>query len=189
MREFGVDIELQARHFELTDTIREYVSRKVGRLDRFLPDIKATRVDLDRGVTRSQGEVYTAQVTTWVDATILRAEEINPDLFAAIDLASDKIHRQIEKYKGKRLRRWQGRGAPHEMAVPIEEEPPSTDDGPRIVRRKTFEVYPTTEEEAVDQLELLGHDFFIFVNAETGEMNVLYRRKDGELGLLQPEMA
>lgn len=184
-----MQVELQARRFELTPTIRDYVAKKVGRLDRYLPDIKATRVDLDRGVTRSQGEVYTAQVTTWVDSAILRAEETNPDLFAALDLASDKILRQIERYKGKRLRRWQGRGAQPDMGDEYLEEPPPVDDSPAIVRRKRFDVYPTTEDEAIDQLELLGHDFFIFVNADTGQINVLYRRKDGQLGLLQPEPA
>ena len=182
-----MDVELQVRHFELTDTVRDYVARKVGRLDRYLPDIKATRVDLDRGVTRSQGEVYTAQVTAWVEASILRAEEINGDLYAAIDLASDKIHRQIERYKGKRLRRWRGRPIPQEESV---DEPAEADEtGPQIVRRKQFEVYSTTEGEAIDQLELLGHDFFLFLNAETGQLNVLYRRRDGQLGLLEPEPA
>ena len=183
-----MDVELQVRHFELTDTVRDYVTRKVGRLDRYLPDIKATRVDLDWRVTRSQGEVYTAQVTTWVDAAILRAEEMNSDLFAAIDLAADKIHRQIERYKGKRLRRRHGRPAPAdiEFSELIEEE---EEHSPQIVRRKRFAVYPTTEAEAVDQLELLGHDFFVFLNAETGQLNVLYRRKDGQLGLLVPQPA
>lgn len=182
-----MDVELQVRHFELTDTVRDYVERKVGRLDRYLPDIRATRVDLDRGVTRSQGEVYTAQVTTWVEASILRAEEINGDLYAAIDLASDKIHRQIERYKGKRLRRWRGRPVPEEEG--IDEVVDADEAGRQIVRRKRFAVYSTTEGEAVDQLELLGHDFFVFLNAESGQLNVLYRRKNGQLGLLEPEPA
>ena len=108
-----MDLELQVRHFDLTDTVRDYVDRKVGRLDRYLPGIKVTRVELGRGVRRSQGEVYTAQVTAWVDSSILRVEEMNADLFAAIDLASDKLHRQIERYKGKRLRRW------HETKKPV----------------------------------------------------------------------
>ncbi len=184
-----MDVELQARHFDLTDTTRDYVDRKIGRLARFLPDIKATRIDLAKGVTRSQGEVYTAQVTAWVDASILRAEEMNSDLFAAIDAAAEKMERQAEKYKGKRLRRWHGKGSKVELPVGGLDEPAPADDAPVIVRRKRFGVYPTTEEEAIDQLELLGHDFFIFVNAETGNMNVLYRRKDGQLGLLEPELA
>jgi putative sigma-54 modulation protein len=184
-----MEVELQARHFDLTETARDYVDRKIGRLDRYLPDIKATRVDLERGVTRSQGEVYTAQITAWVDSSILRAEETNPDLFAAIDLASDKIHRQVEKYKGKRLRRWQGRGTQSGPAPEELEESAPADEVPGIVRRKRFGVYPTSEEEAIEQLELLGHDFYIFVHADTGDLNVLYRRKDGQLGLLQPELA
>lgn len=180
-----MDLELQVRNFDLTDTVRDYVERKVGRMDRYLSDIKATRVELERRVTRSQGEVYTAQLTLWVDSAILRAEEMNVDLFAAIDLASDKLHRQIERYKGKRLRRWHHPSKPQPGLEEEEEEEPRV----AIVRRKRFPVYPMTEEEAVDQLELLGHDFFLFHNADSGAVNLLYRRKDGQLGLIQPEPA
>ncbi|MFN2250703.1 MAG: ribosome hibernation-promoting factor, HPF/YfiA family [Anaerolineae bacterium] len=181
-----MDLELQVRHFDLTDTVRDYVERKVGRLDRYLPDIKVTRVELEHGQRRSQGEVYTAQITTWVDSHILRAEEMNPDLFAAIDLASDKVHRQVERYKGKRLRRWH---EPVKLEPDVAEPPEEGEARAGIVRRKRFPVHPMTEDEAVDQLELLGHDFFLFHNADSGIINVLYRRKDGQLGLIQPEPA
>lgn len=192
-----MDLELQARHFELTDTVRDYVDRKVGRLDRFLPDLRATRVELARGVRRSQGEVYTAQMTSWVDNAILRAEEMNVDLFAAIDLASEKLHRQVERYKGKRIgRRYDQRrtgadavGAGVPLSAELAEEAEHEADGPAIARRKRFPIVPMSEREAIDQLELLGHDFFLFQNAETGAVNVLYRRRDGALGLIEPERA
>jgi putative sigma-54 modulation protein len=181
-----MDVELQARHFDLTDTVRSYVDKKVGRLERYLPDLKATRVDLERGTTRTRGEVYTAQITTWVDSTILRAEEVNPDLFAAIDLATDKLHRQMGRYKGKRLNRWHDRAEP----LPLEEEEaPEPSRLPVIARRKRFGIYPMPEGEAIEQLELLGHDFFLFLNADSGDVNVLYRRRDGELGLIELEPA
>jgi putative sigma-54 modulation protein len=180
-----MDVELSARHFELTDTVRNYIDRKVGRLDRYLPDIKATRVELSRVSTRSMGEVYAAQVTAWVDGSILRAEEVNGDLYAAIDLSADKIHRQIERYKGKRHRRYQAR--PDEEAEESAEEVVPEEDPAQVVRRKRFELYPMTEAEAIDQLELLGHDFFMFLNAQTGHVNVMYRRRDGHMGLLEPE--
>jgi len=184
-----MDLELQVRQFDLTDTVRDYVDRKVGRLDRFLPDMRVTRVELVRGVRRSQGEVYTAQITSWVDSAILRAEENNADLFAAIDLASDKLHRQIERYKGKREgRRHAGRkserGDPSAVVAELEAE---LQGAPAIARRKRFPIIPMTEGEAIDQLELLGHDFFLFLNPDSGSVNILYRRKDGELGLIEPE--
>ncbi len=182
-----MDVELSSRRFELTDAVRRYVERKIGKLDRYLPDIKAARVELSRVSIRSKGDVYAAQVTAFVDRAVLRAEEVNPDLFAAIDLSAEKMHRQIERYKGKRQRRWTGRvEAP---AVESGEEPGEEEGAPIIVKRKRFELFPMTEAEAADQLELLGHDFFMFLNANTGSINVLYRRRDGQLGLLEPAPA
>lgn len=179
-----MDLELQVRHFDLTDTVRDYVERKVGRMDRYLPDIKVTRVELGRAMRRSQGEVYTAQVTTWVDSSILRAEEMNADLFAAIDLASDKLHRQIERYKGKRLER---RHEVKRMETTVDE--PLEEGVQTVVRRKRFQLLPMSEDEAIEQLDLLGHDFFLYFNADSGATSILYRRKDGQLGLIEAERA
>jgi putative sigma-54 modulation protein len=133
--------------------------------------------------------IYTAQMTTWADHAILRAEEMNEDLFAAIDLAADKLFRQIERFKGKRLARRHEprRAAAAGDAVAVATEIGLGEDEPVIVRRKRFPVAPMSEQEAVDQLELLGHDFFLFQNVATGGVNVLYRRKDGHLGLIEPE--
>ncbi len=184
-----MDVELLARHLDLTDTVRDYVDKKVGRLDRFLPDITSTRVDLGRRTTHSKGEVYTAQVTIWVNGTVLRAEEMNADLFAAVDLAAEKIHRQIERYRGKRLDRRHGRTGPEPALEEVVEDEAGVANGPAISRRKRFAVYAMSEAEALEQFDLLGHDFFLFRNADSGEMNVLYKRRDGELGLLEPELA
>ncbi len=184
-----MDVELQARHMELSESVRDYVNRKVGGLDHHLQDIKAIRVDLDHGVRRSRGKIYTAQITTWVDGTILRAEEMDQDLFAAIDKASDKLDRQIQRFKGKRLDRW------HEHTRLVPDEPPEvalaeeSEAAGHIVRRKRFGMLAMDEAEAIEQLDLLGHDFFVFMNAETGQVNVIYHRKDGNYGLIQPELA
>lgn len=184
-----MDVELQARHLDLTDTVRDYVDKKVGRLDRYLPDIATTRVDLDRRVTHSQGEVYTTQITLWVNGTVLRAEETNSDLLAAVDLAAEKIHRQIERYRGKRLDRWRGRPGAESALAEEDLAEPEEEDGPMISRRKRFAVFAMSEAEALEQFALLGHDFFLFRNADSGEMNVLYKRRDGKLGLIEPELA
>lgn len=184
-----MEVEMQARHLELNESVRDYVNRKVGRLDRYLQNIKAIRVDLDHGIRRTRGEIYTAQITTWVDGTILRAEEMDHDLFAAIDMASDKLHRQIERYKGKRLDRWHEhtRLVPEELAAEAMTDEPAPSS--HIVRRKRFDILAMDENEAIEQLNLLGHDFFVFMNAESGHVNVVYRRKDGNYGLIQPELA
>jgi putative sigma-54 modulation protein len=129
-------------------------------------------------------------VTIWANGSILRAEEKSADLFAAVDAVTDKMERQIERFKGKRRRRRQ-QGAPA-AAFPASlemEEEEEAGSGPAIVRVKQFPISPMSVEEAIDQMELLGHDFFVFYNADTNSMNVVYRRKDGNYGLLQPELA
>ncbi len=181
-----MEIELLGRHVELSDKVRDYVDKKIGRLDRYLPDIKATRVELSHGIRRSRGEIYKAQITIWVDSAVLRAEEMEDDLFAAIDLASDKLHRQIERFRGKRLDRWhEGEPPPHPEPVLVSE----SEDRGGVVRRKRFAMHPMDELEAIEQLDLLGHDFYLFMNGESGEVNVIYRRKDGGYGLIEPVLA
>jgi putative sigma-54 modulation protein len=115
--------------------------------------------------------------------TLLRAEERSADMFTSIDAIVDKMYRQIVRYKGKRYGRGRGPGELPPMEELEEEAPPS------IVRTKRFQVVPMDEEEAIEQMELLGHDFFVFFNVNTDGMNVLYRRKDGNYGLLEPELA
>jgi putative sigma-54 modulation protein len=125
--------------------------------------------------------------------TLLRSEERTGDMFSAVDLALEKMQRQIERYKTKR-RRGRGDGADLgkaslEAEAELEEPATETEQMPKIVRRKNFPITPMTEAEAIEQMALLQHDkFFIFYNAETAKMNVLYKRKDGTLGLIEPEI-
>lgn len=184
-------VELQARHFDIQPAMREYVDKKVGRLDHYLPDLRAIRVDLDHGMRRSQGKVFTAQITTWVDGTILRAEEMDHDLFAAIDKSSDKLHRQINRYKDRRLGRWHDHTKPMpDIAAPelLDDDEAEEAHVGHIVRRKRYGILPMSEGEAIEQLNLLGHDFFMFMNVDSGHVNVVYRRNDGNFGLIQPEI-
>ena len=118
---------------------------------------------------------------------ILRSEERADDIFAAFDAAVDKMQRNIERYKGKHWRgRGDGRSVAEVMEVPSEEPEPVED---TIVRRKTFELVPMTEGEALEQMKLLEHDnFFIFYNVEKNGINVLYRRRDGKYGLIEPKV-
>ena len=174
---------IQGKNMEVTDRLQEYIEKKVGKLDRYLPTITEARMELSVEGAKSAKDRQVAQLTVRSKGTLLRAEERTADMFASIDAIVDKMYRQIVRYKGKRYGRGRGPGEIPPVEEVEEEEPP------RIVRIKRFQVAPMDEEEAVEQMELLGHDFFVFFNVETNEMNVIYRRKDGNYGLIEPELA
>jgi len=178
-----VEVSIFARNLEVTPRLSEYVEQKVGKLDRYLPWIDDARIDLTVENTRSAAHRQVAQLTVRVRGTILRAEERTQDMFASIDAVLDKMYRQIARYKGKRQDRWQ---AATEV-LPIEE--PVEETRGEIVRVKRFDVRPMAPEEAIEQMELLGHSFYIFLDADEDAINVVYRREDGDYGLLQPEFA
>lgn len=187
-----MELELLGRSVELTDGVRDHVEKRVDKLLRLLGDLHGTRVELSRGVSHSQGEVFTAQMTSRVGKRILRAEEVHGELFGAIDLAAEKMQRQIQRYKDRRVDRRHDHRKPEGMLPAPLEEPDAEAAAPakpRIRRRKRFEIYSMSEEEATEQFELLGHDFFVFRNADSGDVNVLYHRKGGDLGLLEPFLA
>jgi len=173
---------IKAKNIEVTEWLREYVEAKIGKLDRYLPSLSEARVELLTENAKSAQDRQVVQVTLRSNGTILRAEERSDDIFASIDAVLDKIYRQIARYKGKR--RGRGRRARGEP-LPIEE---LEEEAHRIVRVKQFSMIPMTQEEAIEQMELLGHDFFVFFNSEVEGINVLYRRKDDNYGLLQPEL-
>ncbi len=179
--------EVISRNMEINQRLQEYAEKKLQKIERHLNEVEETRVEFSHNRSaRNSAERYTAQITTRVKGVLLRAEERSDDLFAAFDAALDKMMRQIERYKGRRYRgRGDGRSAAEVVPIPEpeEEEVPSP-----IVRRKKFVLLPMTEDEAIEQMNLLGHDFFLFYNAETGQINVVYRRHDNTYGLIQPEL-
>lgn len=178
---------IQGKNIEVTDRLREYVEKKVGRLDRYMSNITEARVELSTESARSAEHRQVAQLTLRARGKILRAEERTDDIFSSIDTMINKIHRQIARYKGKRRDR--GRGV-EELPLPdefyAEHEEEEDELFRRIVRIKRFDIVPMDEEEAVEQMELLGHDFFVFYNINDDGINVLYRRRDGNYGLIQP---
>jgi putative sigma-54 modulation protein len=176
-----MQVSISARNMEVTPRLREYVESKVNKLDRYLPSIDDARVDLRVEKTRSAQDRQVAQLTVRARGTILRAEERSSDMFASIDAVLDKTYRQIARYKGKRLDRWQAGGEELPIEEDLEEEPGE------IVRVKRFEVRPMSPAEAIEQMELLGHIFFVFLNSEDGAIAVVYKRRDGDYGLLVPE--
>lgn len=184
------EVEVFGRSMEVTDRIQDYVDKKVKKLDRYLPGIEEARVDLAYVKSaRSASDRQVAQVTVRGKGFILRSEERADDIIAALDTALDKLERQIERFKGKRARgRGDGKSAAEVFPVQTGEED-EAEEGPIIVRRKQFRLSPMNEYEAIEQMLLLGHEnFFIFYNADTNAINVLYRRRDGTYGLIEPEI-
>jgi putative sigma-54 modulation protein len=183
-------IDIFARNMELTDRIKEYTEKKVSKLGRLITDVEETRVDLAYVKSaRSAADRQVAQITLRGKGFILRVEERADDLFASIDEAVEKMQRQISRYKGKRAR-GRGDGTPaYEVAAEPGEETETAEETPIIVRRKTFQLVPMDEMEAVEQMKLLGHeDFFVFYNATTNAINILYTRRDGTYGLIEPKL-
>jgi putative sigma-54 modulation protein len=178
-----MEIIITGKNMEVGPRIREYVDKKAGKLDRYLSNIEEASLELTRASAKSADDRHIAQLTVRVKGSILRAEESASDVFTAFDAVLDKMYRQVRRYKTKR----RGRPPEEETLPPLEEyeeELPR-----RIVRTKRFVVLPMDEEEAAEQMELLGHDFFLFLNAETGDLNIIYRRRDGDYGLIEPELA
>lgn len=181
-------IETVARNMRLTDNVRDYVEKKAAKLERFLQEIDEIRVELSHiKSARSALDRQVAQITVHGKGFILRSEERADDIHAAFDAALEKVQRQIDRYKGKH---YHGRGDGRSAADMLEEDVPVDETGellPLIARRKKFIVLPMNEDEAVEQMRLLGHDnFFIFFNAEQNSIQVLYRRRNGTYGLIEP---
>jgi putative sigma-54 modulation protein len=183
-----VEVAINGRDMNVSPKLREYVEKKVGRLDHYLSHITEARVDLaEVRSARSAADRHVAQITVHSRGAVLRAEERKDDIFAAVDAVLEKLQRQIERYKSKHIR-GRGDGAGAEMvAVPEEEAAP--EEPPGVVRRKRFTLVPMNEAEAIEQMQQLGHDnFFVFYNADTNRLNVLYRRRSGDFGLIDPEI-
>ena len=185
-------LSVQTKGLKLTPRIESYVEKKTEHIDRVMPTIADLQVELRAEKTKSKVDSRIAQVTLRdKKGTILRAEERNGDLFTAIDLAMDKLGRQIRRYRGKRLSNRRRLGGaweekPIELLAATEETDDVLDDEPKVVRHKQFSLQPMSLGEACDQAELIGHDFFVFFNREDNSVNVLYKRKDGNYGVLHP---
>jgi putative sigma-54 modulation protein len=182
-------VETLARNMRLTDNTREYVEKKAAKLERHLQEIDEINVELSHNkAARNANDRQVAQITVRGKGFMLRTEERAEDLHGAFDIALEKMQRQIERYKGKHHH---GRGDGRSAAeVVVEDELPVDETGellPLIARRKKFVLIPMMEDEAIEQMRLLGHDnFFVFFNAEKNSIQVLYRRRNGTYGLIEP---
>jgi putative sigma-54 modulation protein len=180
-----MQLQVKGRNLEVSDSIRRYAEQKLGKLERQLKD---PRVELELTVERnpSISASQVAEATIWTRGPVLRAREASTDMHASIDQLVEKLERQVTRYRtrGRSRRRKAARAnEPTPDAVPAFAE---ESDSP-IVKTKTFAVTPLSPQDAVLQLELVGHDFFVFRNDDSGEVNVVYRRRDGQYGLIEPQ--
>ena len=193
-----MEMEIRGKKLQLSKAVENYVSKKMGKLSHLLPSIIETKVEISKEKAKSPTNRYVVQVTVKSDGMLIRAEERQADVYAAVDAADDVIRKQIGRFKGKyylrnrraaRQRKELGVAVAAETGAEIETETERKRVPDVIVKAKRFPVKLMSVEEASVQMELLGHDFFIFLNADTNSFNVLYRRKDGAYGLIEPEVA
>lgn len=180
-----MQFQVKGRNLEISDAIRSYAESKLSKLERQLTD---PRVELELTVEKnpSIAQNHVAEATIWTNGPVLRAREASSDMRASIDQLVDKLERQISRYRtrGRDRRRRAARAngpAPDTIAVMADEAET------QIVKTKQFALSPMSAEEAVLQLELVGHDFFVFRSADSGDVNVVYRRRDGGYGLIEPQ--
>ncbi|HEU4760498.1 MAG TPA: ribosome-associated translation inhibitor RaiA [Dehalococcoidia bacterium] len=183
----------RGKHVSVSDQFRGYASDKIGKLARYLPAANHAIVDLRREAKGSSGR-YVVQVTLNANGTFLRAEERNAELEAAVDAAVEALSQQVKRFKEKKLYRSERRVGKEERlpAAEAEEEeealPPDAEVvSGRVVRVKQFAMKPMTEAEAIEQMELLAHTFFLFRDEDRGTLALLYRRRDGDYGMIVPQ--
>ena len=184
-----MELQISGKNMEISQAIQDYVQKKIGKLARYLVNIAEAKVEICEEKTRSPQHRFTVQATLNSKGILLRGEERGENVYVAVDAVAEALARQIERYKGKLHRKERGvslaRQALTSEEMVADEEAESV---PKVVRVKRFSVKPMPVDEAIEQMELLGHVFFLFVNIDNDEVNLLYRRKDGNYGLIEPEL-
>lgn len=183
-----MDVAVKGRNISLTDALERYALEKVERIRKFFDDERTdsrAEVELIHERNPSIRESEVAETTLFINGSVLKAREASADMYASIDRMCDKLERQVKRYRGRQIDRWQGQiknHLPEPTVVPDDEEEIEA----KIVRTKQFQMKPMSPEEAALQMELLDHDFFVFTSADTRDINVVYRRRDGNYGLIEP---
>ncbi len=190
---------VKGRNVELTDALTEYAEEKIGRLSKYVFDEAQCDIELMQEKNPAIADNQVAEVTIFTKGPVIRAREATTDMYASLDLVAAKLERQVKKYRGRLSQR---HALGHREAVinfgvkPLEQpaagasETTMADEGegsPQIVKTKQIMIKPMTAEEAALQMELVGHDFFVFTSADTNDTAVVYRRRDGDYGLIEPQ--
>ncbi|MCE5090526.1 ribosome-associated translation inhibitor RaiA [Staphylococcus devriesei] len=188
-----IRFEIHGDNLTISDAIRNYIEEKIGKLERYFNDVPNAVAHVK--VKTYQNSTTKIEVTIPLKNVTLRAEERHDDLYAAIDLVTSKLERQVRKYKTRVNRKHKGQGEQEAFiseaqVTPIEptaqtEDNQETDNDIEIIRSKQFNLKPMDSEEAVLQMDLLGHDFYIFTDRETDGTSIVYKRKDGKYGLIE----
>lgn len=182
-----MNFNIRGENLEVTPSLKDYVEKKVGKLEKYFDTTPSSDVHVKMSVLNNDQKV---EITIPMPKLLLRAEEKHSDMYAAIDLVIEKLERQIRKHKTKVNRKFRGDDSlkymfKNELEPLAEEEFP--DDEIEVVRTKRFDLKPMDAEEAILQMDMLGHNFFVFSNAVSGFTNVVYKRRDGKYGLIEPE--
>lgn len=178
-------ISIRGEHLEVTEALRDYVEKKLTRLDRYFEAPLTSDVQVKLSVVKGLQAIEVAIPLTGV---LLRAEERNTDMYASIDLVVDKLERQIRKHKTRTNRKIREEGGKRDL-FKIETSPVTyveEEEDFELVRNKRFDLKPMDVEEAILQMNLVGHSFFVFSNMDTDTVNVVYKRNDGKYGLIEP---
>lgn len=181
-----MELQIAGTNIEITTEAQRYVERKLDKLNKHLPDIIDTKVEISEEKTKSPQERYLVRVTvnSGVGGAVFHGEERAEDLYKAVDRVVAIVSRQLERRKGKLYDK--GRGNP--LARGKFNQTQQTETEKKVVKTKRFLVEPMSLEEAIEQMERLGHNFFLFFDADAGEVRLLYRRNDGDYGLIEPEL-
>jgi len=180
-----MNLEIITKNVEASKAIQEQAKKKIGKLSRYLPTIAKGKVEIAEEKTKVPEQRFTVQVTLDSKGTLIRAQEKAANIRTAIDKVMDALTSRIERYKGKLYYKGRGISLARQGAI---EEMKEVETPKRVVKSKHFLIKPMLQDEATNQMELLVHDFFLFINAETGNINLLYLRKDGDYGLIEPEL-
>ena len=175
---------ISGRDIEVTEALKDYAKEKIGKISKYFDDDTVIEAQISLHV---ESERHMVEVTMFVDGLTLRAETKTGDMYASIDGVADKLARQVRKYKSKIRRKLREEKLKfEEEIVESRYEEEEDEEEPQIVRTKRFAMKPMGAKEAAMQMDLLDHDFFVFSNAETEEVNVVYKRNDGDYGLIEP---
>src|SRR5918911_1672611 len=186
-----MQVAVKGRNISVTEALEQYATKKIERIRKFFDDdhsVSRAEVELIHERNPSISEPEVAETTLFINGAVLKARGASGNMYASIDRMSDKLERQVRRYRGRQLDRWQGQKrwhAPAEAPGPVSREDEEEEVGARIVRTKQFQMKPMVPEEAALQMDLLDQAFFIFTNADTNEINVVYRRRDGNYGLIE----
>lgn len=189
-----MELQIKSHSMKLDDELREYIEKRVAKLDRINERITEAKFEIREQAHHNPTVRYVGQFTIATSRHILRAEEKNAEPHAVVDLVTDKMARQIRRYHDRKVNRSKRETVSLGLLAADQSdelllETSDAEESATVIRSKHFKVQPMDTEEAVEQMELLGHDFFVFFNLESSQMNVLYRRRDGAFGVLEPELA